>query len=166
MTGDPRAATPPVPGLPGPYAYLGEGSLFAGLTGAQVERLAEFARLSQYADGDVVVAGGSLGDSLYILDDGQVDVCSSDGQGREVLLTTVGERGAFFGEVALVDPGPRSATLRARGPTRLLQFSVNTLGAFFAEHPDAQLLVLRNIARTLARRLRQANVRFAAASAG
>lgn len=137
MTDDPRAAAASTLSPPGTYAYLGDASLFAGLTLAQVEGLAEFARRCEYADGEVVVAGGSLGDSLYILDDGQVDVCAGDGRGREVLLTTVRERGAFFGEVALVDPGPRSATLRARGPTRLLQFSVNTLGAYFAEHPDA-----------------------------
>ena len=146
-------------------ALLGESALFEGLSAAEVRRLAEVAEMCTFGDRDAVVAEGAFGDALFVLHDGEVDVTTHDPAGSEVLLTTVGSRGAFFGEVALVDPGPRSATIRARGQARLLQFTVDGLEAFFGEFPDAQALVLRNIARALARRLRESNTRFAAASA-
>lgn len=146
-------------------AYLGESSLFLGLNPGEAQRLAELAETGTYGDGETVVVEGSLGDSLYVLHDGAVDILARDRGGSEVLLTTVTDQGAFFGEVALVDPGPRSATIRARGNARLLRFTVDRLETFFAEFPETQVLVLRNIARVLARRLRESNVRYVAVSA-
>jgi len=74
------------------------------------------------------------------------------------MLAQVHSQGAFFGEIALADPGPRSATVRADGDSVLLMLSLEALEAFFGEFADAEVVILRNIARVLAQRLRESNV--------
>ena len=78
--------------------------------------------------------------------------------GRDITLAQVNSQGAFWGEVALADPGPRSATVRADGESVLLMLSLEALEVFFGEFADAQVVILRNIARVLAQRLRESNV--------
>jgi len=74
------------------------------------------------------------------------------------MLAQVNSQGVFFGEVALAEPGPRSATVRADGESVLLMLSLEALEVFFGEFADAQVVILRNIARVLAQRLRESNV--------
>ena len=74
------------------------------------------------------------------------------------MLAQVNSQGVFFGEVALAEPGPRSATVRADGESVLLMLSLEAFEVFFGEFADAQVVILRNIARVSAQRLRESNV--------
>ena len=67
------------------------------------------------------------------------------------LLNNLGQRGVFSCDVAIADPGSRSATV-------LLKLSLEALKNLFGEFVDAQVVILRNIARILARRLRDAKI--------
>jgi CRP-like cAMP-binding protein len=69
----------------------------------------------------------------------------------------VNSQGAFLGEVALADPGPRSATVRADGESVLRMLSLQAIEVRFGEFADAQVVILRNLARVSAQRLPESN---------
>ena len=143
------------------HRFLADSDLFVGLSDEQTERLAHLARRRDVAAGDVVVTEGSMGDSLFLLLSGELAVSTRDSRQKDVLLATLRDRGAFFGEMSIVDPAPRSAWVRAVAPSVVLEIDAAQLESFFDSFPEARVLVYRNIARVLARRLRQANTRVA-----
>ena len=138
--------------------FLRDSPLFRSLEGAEISRLVELSEIQEYSPGDTVVAEGSMGDAIFLLYDGELSVHTLDADGRDIMLAQVHSQGAFFGEIALADPGPRSATVRADGDSVLLMLSLEALEAFFGEFADAEVVILRNIARVLAQRLRESNV--------
>lgn len=69
-------------------------------------------------DGEILFRRGDPGDAFYIVDSGRVRIFTFDGEGRELTLNTMGP-GEAFGELALVDDQPRSASVAAIGPTSL-----------------------------------------------
>jgi CRP/FNR family transcriptional regulator len=79
--------------------------LFAGLTKRQLQALAKTCETHQWPAGALIVAEGSYDQYCYIVVDGTVDVVRG---GNPVALLGPGE---FFGEIALFDPGPRSASV-------------------------------------------------------
>ena len=137
---------------------LRDSSLFRSLEGAEINRLVELSEIHEYSPGEKVVVEGSMGDAIYLLYDGELSVHTLDAGGRDITLAQVNSQGAFFGEVALADPGPRSATVRADGESVLRMLSLEALEVFFGEFVDAQVVILRNIARALAQRLRESTV--------
>ena len=72
----------------------------------------------KYQDGVTIVRQGEVGDCMYVVQDGQVEVVSNFGN-REVQLAVL-NKNEFFGEMAIFDHEIRSATIRALGPTRIL----------------------------------------------
>lgn len=71
-----------------------------------------------YRHGETIVRQGEIGDCMYVIQDGQVEVVSGDGD-REILLAVLGKN-EFFGEMAIFEHEIRSATVRALGPARIL----------------------------------------------
>ena len=72
-----------------------------------------------YAVGDKIFKEGDPGDRAYILQDGEVEIIKTSEDGRETILGTIG-KGAFFGEMALLDNTPRMATARTTVPTTMI----------------------------------------------
>ena len=141
--------------------FFSELTLFTGLEGAEVLRLIEMAELKEFPPGGTIVREGSRGDALYILYDGKLTVETASTESDSVRLATISDRGSFFGEVALVDPGPRSANVLAETSVSLLVLTTDALEGFYSEFPHAKVIILQNIARVLAKRLRSANAQFA-----
>jgi CRP-like cAMP-binding protein len=137
--------------------FLFASPLFKGLGADEINRLVELAEIQEYGGGDTVVTEGSTGDAIFLLYTGELSVYTHGENGRDIRLAQVQSRGAFFGEIALADPGPRSATVLAEGDSVLLKLSLEALETFFGEFADAQVVILRNIARVLAQRLRDSN---------
>jgi CRP-like cAMP-binding protein len=145
-------------------AFLSESPLFNGLGADEINRLVELSEIQEYGEGDTIVAEGSMGDAIFMLYDGELSVHTKDEGGRDITLATMANSGAFFGEIALADPGPRSATVRADDASVLLMLTLEALESFFGEFADAQVVILRNIARVLAQRLRDSNALVASIS--
>lgn len=71
-----------------------------------------------YRDGEIVARQGDVGDCMYMVQDGVVEIVRQD-DGNDVLLRTA-TRNELLGEMAIFDHRPRSATIRAKGAARIL----------------------------------------------
>ena len=115
--------------------------LFSGLDKRQLLRLGQLTDEVDVADGRTLMRQGERGDELFIVIEGNLRV-ERDGQ-------VIAHRGAgdFLGEIALVDEGPRSATVIADGPARLLVVGHRAFHTLMDEFPEIQVIVLRELAR-------------------
>ena len=105
------------------------------------------------ATGAVIVAEGEPATELFVIRSGQVEVTKRADAGREHRLTTLGA-GASFGELTLVDRGPRSASVRALEPTTVAVLSMAALDRATADDAITQVRMLGGLASHLAHRLR------------
>lgn len=140
-------------------AVISSSPLFEMLSREELERLAELAQERRCAAGEVLFEEGQLGDSLFVIVRGEVEVLGRDG-GTPQPLAVLGPP-EFFGEMSLIDRELRSATLRAKTDAELLQLTTQGLAAFRETHRDGFTFIVINIARGLSARLREANARLA-----
>ena len=99
--------------------FLRQVPLFADLTPADVERVAEIAEERGYADGETIAAEGELGNELHIVVEGVVSVIQDrDGTEHELARRTAGDG---VGEMSLITHTPRIASLVASGPVRTIR---------------------------------------------
>jgi CRP-like cAMP-binding protein len=87
-----------------------------------------------YNDGDVIIRQGDVGDCMYVIQEGQVEVIL-ESQGQEIQLQVHGP-GAFFGEMAIFDKDVRSATVRALGDAKILTVDKKNLMRRVHEDPS------------------------------
>jgi CRP-like cAMP-binding protein len=113
-----------------------------------------------YTDGEIIVEQGSVGNCMYVIQEGEVEILV-ERQGRQVSLATLGE-GDFFGEMALFERQVRSATVRAVGDVRALTVDKKNFLRRIHEDPS---LALR-IVETMSRRIRELDGELALAQAG
>ena len=116
---------------------------------SQVDRF-----LKTYSKSEVVFHQNVPGREMYIVSSGRVDILLEGAQGgKTTLLATIGA-GEFFGEMALVDGGPRSASaVAAEDKTRLIVLDRARLVELFREKPEIGLSIIQ----TLCRRIRAMN---------
>jgi CRP/FNR family transcriptional regulator, cyclic AMP receptor protein len=99
--------------------FLSTVPLFAGIDPAELAQLSEVTREKQYPKGSVIVFEDDPGDALFIVREGRVKVVLVSEDGREVILGVLGV-GEHFGELSLIDEGPRSAHVIAMEDATLL----------------------------------------------
>lgn len=141
-------------------SVIAASPLFEMLSSAELGHLAELARARHFAAGDVIFEEGDLGDSLFVVVRGQVEVARRQPQGGLHRLAVLSPP-EFFGEMGLIDKEFRSATVCAKTDVELLQLSAQDLREFRRTHGDGFTFIVVNIARSLSARLREANVRLA-----
>ena len=102
---------------------------------------------SFYAKGSVVFRQGDHGDTMYIIQSGGVEVSQLQ-DSREMVLALL-ERGDFFGEMALIDERPRSATVKTIQPTRLLPLTRGSLLKRMRQDPGVAFHLLRALSHRI-----------------
>lgn len=95
--------------------------------------------------GEVIVWHGEKGESLFLIKGGVVAVAVPNEKGEHVHLAKIGP-GGFFGELSLLDSGPRTATVRAVEPCELLELHRDQFMQFLLAKPDAALDMLSLLA--------------------
>ncbi len=120
--------------------------LLAGLEPRVRQRLAEIGKRRTYGPDEEIVREGSTGTALYILLSGRARV-EQDG-------SQLGELGAgdFFGELALIEEHPRSATVVTTQETDCLLFPAWEFTALLEEHPEVAVPIMRELIVRLHRR--------------
>ena len=136
--------------MPNP-TLLDRHPLLVHLEPDQLDGLARAGEIESYNPGEAIVAEGSLGDALFLILSGQVAVH----RGPQTFATLQG--GEFFGEMSLVEPAPRSASVTAMQATFLFRLPHDKLRELIASDARAASVLLVQVVKTLSDRLRRAN---------
>ncbi len=126
--------------------------LFEGVSAEDRAALARAATLRTYRRGETIVQQGQPGDAFYVLVRGRVAIAIVAPDGREVVLSTLGE-GDHFGEMALLDDAPRSASVIAQERSDLAILS----RAVFLDLLKSNFVLTRALLASFSARLRRAN---------
>ena len=102
-----------------------------------------------YRDGEAIIRQGEVGDCMYVIQEGQVEVVV-EGDDKEVRLMVL-DTGELFGEMAIVERQVRMATVRALGQARVL--TIDQKGFLRRIHEDPSLAW--NVVQTMSRRIRE-----------
>ena len=124
--------------------------LFRQLAPTDLDRVAEISRERAYPRNSVILFEDDPGDALYVVAQGQVKVVLIGEDGREVILSVLGE-GEFFGEMALIDDEPRSAHVIAMEDSTLLVIRREEFQGQLEQTPGIALALLRELSRRLRR---------------
>lgn len=131
------------------------GDLFNDLIAAELAMLKEEARVLSLPAGHVIFCEGDAGDGLYLVEEGSVEISAVvDGGGKRV-LSTIGP-GSFFGEMAVMDDEPRSATATAATDCTLSFVATGTMWSVLEKSPK----VLISLMREFTRRMREFDRRY------
>lgn len=129
-------------------ASLAKSALFAPVSEARRQRMIAEGSITNLAAGAVLFQKGAPGDALYVLIEGEVEVCISTEGGRSVRMAALGP-GAVIGEMAVLDGGARSADCTASRRSRLLRISRDVALAALEAEPKALLALLAEMSRRL-----------------
>lgn len=135
--------------------FLHSLELFADLKSGEIGELVHALHARTYRAGEVVFVQGDIGRALFILESGKVELTRAGADGKPVLLYTL-KPGEFFGEMALLESLPRSATATAVEPTRLHLLYRTKLDSLLNAHPRIGVSIMGHLARLLSARLRRA----------
>jgi len=126
--------------------FLKSIDLFSQIPGEDLAAVALISTEENREQGDDVFLEGESGDALYMVIDGKVRVHRADR-----VIAELGER-ECFGEMAILDAAPRSATVSAVSETRLLKIAREDFQEIMAEKPE----IANGVIKVLTRRLRDA----------
>jgi CRP/FNR family cyclic AMP-dependent transcriptional regulator len=132
---------------------LREIGLFGALSDEVITRLSQSLQQRRIGSGETVFSEGDPAHEMFVVLDGELEVLKKSRKGRLQRVAILGPPDAF-GEMSIIDVQPRSATVRAVAPTRLLRISSEDLDHLYRHDFKAYALIILNIARDLSRRLR------------
>ena len=130
-----------------------EQPLFAGLNEQQQKDIAKILIEESFAQGDVIVKEGDMGNAVHMILDGSAEVIS-----QQESITTL-KPGDTIGEMSLFDQQPRSADVVALEKTNTIYFNVDDLEGLSDKNLSVESLVKLNFAMNLSKNLRMTNVK-------
>jgi CRP-like cAMP-binding protein len=132
--------------------------LFQGLSAEQLQRLASISQKETYNAETAIFGQGSPGDKMYVVGDGQVEIRVADGSGSQRAALYLGQ-GQIFGEMALLDHGPRSASVIAiQDNTSVYAISSAAFMNLCQTDTAIGFIMMRNLAMDLSFKLRHRNL--------
>ena len=134
--------------------------LFEGLGNDDLLALYGALGRRRYDAGEMIFAQGDRGSAMYIVESGDVNIHLPGEESRRISLKDIA-RGEYFGELALFDDKPRSASALATTPAVLLELQRDTLENYLERRPRAAMAILR----TMSERLRETNTMLSARAA-
>lgn len=130
--------------------------IFDGLTRGQLKQITRLLHQREYDKDEIVFNQSEPGAGLYIIVSGRITIWRPI-EGAEPMVLAEFVEGNFFGELALVDEIPRSATASAVERTTLLAFPKPDLERLIDRQPQVAVKILFNLSRLIAQRLVRAN---------
>ncbi len=140
------------------YLMLRHVLLFQDFSPEELQKLVPLLKEGSYRKKEVLFRANDPGNTLFILRSGRVKITLTDRHGREVILRVM-QPGEFFGEMAILDGYPRSATVTALEKSYVFTLDRLSFLRFIQDHPHWSLKMLA----TMSRRLRKANERIGSA---
>lgn len=131
---------------------LRDATLFSNLTNSQLHSIAEECTTNTYAAGTILFRENEIGTVFYFVASGAIKVYTSNADGEDKILS-IFTRGDSFGELALLDGKPRSATAQAIDVTTLVSLSSQNFNRLLRENFDITIAIVKQ----LSTRLRETN---------
>jgi uncharacterized membrane protein len=122
--------------------------LFEGLGDDDLDELAAGFAERRFKAGEIVITQGAVGDSMYVVAEGELNIFLPGEDSRRVSLKDIAP-GEFFGEVALFDEKPRSASVLATTDVVLLELRREALTAYLERRPRVAVAILRAVVQRL-----------------
>jgi len=122
--------------------------IFSCLDDDSLDRLWRVAVRKKFGRNTVLLSEGDITDSLYVIVSGKVKTVITDENGREIILSISGA-GDYFGEMAMIDGEPRSATIITREVCQMLVFSKADLKESLRANPDMVFTLLKGLVKRL-----------------
>ena len=135
-----------------PDKILSKIPLFTGLACSELDEFQSRMNSVHLKPGDILFHEGEPGAELFIVVHGSLEIFKQDDSGKEMVLTTVGA-GEYIGEMSLITPTPRTASVRAKADTHLLVVSHLDYKDWLESHPERASVMLE----VLSQRLHQSN---------
>jgi CRP-like cAMP-binding protein len=123
--------------------------LFRNVPGEGLKRLSDFIQEKEVLAGELVFREEDLGDEMYLVRSGRVSIHQELGEGPALLETV--EPGGYFGEMAIIDDLPRTATATAEVDTSLFVLHKNDFRTAVQDYPDIAFEIFREFTRRLRR---------------
>jgi uncharacterized membrane protein len=134
--------------------------LFEGLPDEDLDAIAARLQRRSYRAGEIVFHQGDLGDSMFFIQKGDVNIHLPGEDSRRISLKDLAP-GEFFGEVALLDGEPRTASALASTNTTLLELQREQLEAYLKGRPQAAMAILRSMGQRMRRNIALLDTRAA-----
>jgi CRP-like cAMP-binding protein len=128
--------------------------LFRELSDGELRRVLKLLHVRHYAADEVVFREGQTGAGVYLIKEGEVDICTRKEDGSELKLVTL-HPGQFFGELALLEEAPRSATAVMRKGGVLLGLFQSDVEQLVQRDSKLGARIIWNLARLVGARLRE-----------
>jgi CRP-like cAMP-binding protein len=149
-----------------PIDSLRRVEILSGLTDGQLAQVASICQVVTFESQETVVREGDPSNDLYVIHRGSVEVVLTKNRVTAESLSTPGPRaivslgqGQVFGEMALIDQGPRSATVRCTtDDAQLYKIRRDAFASLCEQDTDIGYKVMRNLAADLSFKLRHSNL--------
>src|SRR5262249_2888588 len=129
---------------------------FVSALNEELRSLGRTGHRQKFSAGEVIFSAGDPGDGLYLVELGRVQISAVVGNGQSRVLATIGA-GDFFGEMAVLDDAPRSATAKADADTETFFLARNDLLGLLERRPHFALELIREFSL----RMRALNQKYA-----
>jgi CRP-like cAMP-binding protein len=139
-------------------AFLRSMTLFRDLRDRELGHLAQCLHARTYHAGEVLFMEGDIGRALFILETGKIDLTRVGDDGKPQLVYSA-QPGDFFGEMALLEQLPRTATATAAERSHLFLLYRSKLDGLLNHEPRIGASVMTHLAQLLSARLRRASAR-------
>jgi CRP-like cAMP-binding protein len=136
-------------------AVLKQIALFEGLDSLELIQVSKLVKNRHFAKDDLVIREGDVGTSLFAVKSGEFRAFI--GQGLNAAELAQFKHGDSFGELALIDHAPRSASVEALTDGELLEFDKKAFETLLAYSEDMRSKLYRNLVTDLAAKLRRTN---------
>jgi CRP-like cAMP-binding protein len=143
---------------------LSSTDIFEELTPTQLDLVAAICESATFQKGDVLLQENESSDEMYVIVDGAIEVIVDpsaivyESDMAPIVLTEL-RRGQVFGEIALVDQGVRTATVRvSRDETQLLRIPRQRLMLLCDTYPELGYKIMKNLAADLAFKIRKTDL--------
>lgn len=130
--------------------FLMRVPLFSGLTSRQQKRLANRFVTREYESGDYIVTQGKGGAGMFTIISGEAEAIIESPDGEKTVVNTFSSTD-FFGEIALLDAGPRTASVIAKRNTECLVLSREDFISTMKNDPDMGVVIAEELASRLRR---------------
>lgn len=136
--------------------FLKKISFFENLNKSQLQQVAALIYERDYLTDEYIFETGQPGAALFIIQNGEVSIETETPHGEITQITTLSKT-SFFGELALLNDDPRSASAKALTPTKVYALFQKDLNNLSTKSPDITFQIYKALATVVAKRLKATN---------